>query len=86
MGQRFTNEEGEPVEIDVAELQEWYKKFVMECPSGTLFKHEFRRFFGVQNNEEASDYVESMFKAFDKNGVSMLQLILKVESSHSPGF
>lgn len=86
MGQHFTNEQGEQVEIDVAELQEWYKKFVMECPSGTLFKHEFKRFFGVHNNQEASDYVESMFKAFDKNGVSMLQLILKVESSHSPGF
>ncbi|XP_026530974.1 guanylyl cyclase-activating protein 2 [Notechis scutatus] len=91
MGQHFTNEEGEQVEIDVAELQEWYKKFVMECPSGTLFKHEFKRFFGVHNNEEASEYVESMFKAFDKNGdntidfleyVAALNLVLRGKLEH----
>lgn len=70
MGQQFTNAEGEQVEMDVAELQEWYKKFVVECPSGTLFKHEFKRFFGVQDNQEAEEYVENMFRAFDKNGVS----------------
>lgn len=73
MGQHFTNEDGEQAEIDVAELQEWYKKFVMECPSGTLFMHEFKRFFGVQNNQEAELYVENMFRAFDKNGVSIQQ-------------
>lgn len=70
MGQQFTNAEGEQGEIDVAELQEWYKKFVVECPSGTLFMHEFKRFFGVQDNQEAAEYVENMFRAFDKNGVS----------------
>lgn len=70
MGQQFTNTEEEQGEIDVAELQEWYKKFVVECPSGTLFMHEFKRFFGVQDNQEAAEYVENMFRAFDKNGVS----------------
>lgn len=70
MGQQFTNAEGEQTEIDVAELQEWYKKFVVECPSGTLFMHEFKRFFGVQDNHEAAEYIENMFRAFDKNGVS----------------
>ncbi|PKU35475.1 guanylyl cyclase-activating protein 2 [Limosa lapponica baueri] len=68
MGQQFTNAEGEQGEIDVAELQEWYKKFVVECPSGTLFMHEFKRFFGVQDNREAAEYIENMFRAFDKNG------------------
>ncbi|XP_070605015.1 guanylyl cyclase-activating protein 2 isoform X1 [Erythrolamprus reginae] len=91
MGQHFTNEEGETVEIDVAELQEWYKKFVIECPSGTLFKHEFKQFFGVQNNEEASEYVDSMFKAFDKNGdntidfleyVAALNMVLRGKLEH----
>lgn len=79
MGQQFTNAEGEQGEIDVAELQEWYKKFVVECPSGTLFMHEFKRFFGVQDNREAAEYVENMFRAFDKNGVSaegVLQLFV----------
>lgn len=69
MGQRLS-EETDDKEIDVAELQEWYKKFVVECPSGTLFKHEFKSFFGVTDNQEAADYIENMFRAFDKNGVS----------------
>lgn len=73
MGQQFSWEETEEVgEMDVAELQEWYKKFVVECPSGTLFMHEFKRFFKVSGNEEATQYVEGMFRAFDKNGVRYL--------------
>lgn len=75
MGQQFTNAEGEQAEIDVAELQEWYKKFVVECPSGTLFMHEFKRFFGVQDNREAAEYIENMFRAFDKNGVSSKEFL-----------
>ncbi|XP_077191000.1 guanylyl cyclase-activating protein 2 isoform X2 [Paroedura picta] len=91
MGQHFTNEDGEQTEIDVAELQEWYKKFVVECPSGTLFMHEFKRFFGVQNDEEAESYVENMFRAFDKNGdntidfleyVAALNLVLRGKLEH----
>ncbi|XP_042320939.1 guanylyl cyclase-activating protein 2 [Sceloporus undulatus] len=91
MGQHFTNEEGEPVDIDAAELQEWYKKFVVECPSGTLFMHEFKHFFGVQNDEQAAEYVENMFKAFDKNGdntidfleyVAALNLVLRGKLEH----
>lgn len=70
MGQQFSWEDAEAAgEMDVAELQEWYKKFVVECPSGTLFMHEFKRFFKVTGNEEATQYVEGMFRAFDKNGV-----------------
>ncbi|XP_054836478.1 guanylyl cyclase-activating protein 2 [Eublepharis macularius] len=91
MGQHFTNEDGEQAEIDVAELQEWYKKFVVECPSGTLFMHEFKRFFGVQNDQEAEKYVENMFRAFDKNGdntidfleyVAALNLVLRGKLEH----
>uniref|UniRef100_A0A8C6QLJ1 Guanylate cyclase activator 1B n=1 Tax=Nannospalax galili TaxID=1026970 RepID=A0A8C6QLJ1_NANGA len=71
MGQQFSWEEKEASgEMDVAEVQEWYKKFVVECPSGTLFMHEFKRFFKVTGNKEATQYVEGMFRAFDKNGVS----------------
>uniref|UniRef100_A0A8V1A7Z7 Guanylyl cyclase-activating protein 2 n=1 Tax=Gallus gallus TaxID=9031 RepID=A0A8V1A7Z7_CHICK len=91
MGQQFTNAEGEQTEIDVAELQEWYKKFVVECPSGTLFMHEFKRFFGVQDNHEAAEYIENMFRAFDKNGdntidfleyVAALNLVLRGKLEH----
>ncbi|XP_069489394.1 guanylyl cyclase-activating protein 2 [Ambystoma mexicanum] len=90
MGQHFSDDSS-TVEIDVAELQEWYKKFVVECPSGTLFMHEFKRFFGVAENQEAADYVEHMFRAFDKNGdntidfleyVAALNLVLRGKLEH----
>lgn len=67
MGQTQQTENSE--EIDVKALQDMYKKFVMECPSGLLFMHEFKRFFGVDATGEASEYAENMFRAFDKNGV-----------------
>ncbi|CAG04023.1 unnamed protein product, partial [Tetraodon nigroviridis] len=71
--------------------QEWYKKFVIECPSGTLFMHEFKSFFGVTENKEAADYIENMFRAFDKNGdntidfleyVAALNLVLRGKLEH----
>lgn len=67
MGQTQQTENTE--EIDVKALQDMYKKFVTECPSGLLFLHEFKRFFGVDPTGEASDYAENMFRAFDTNGV-----------------
>ncbi|MBZ3870203.1 Guanylyl cyclase-activating protein 2 [Sciurus carolinensis] len=92
MGQQFSLEEAETSgEMDVAELQEWYKKFVVECPSGTLFMHEFKRFFKVTDDEEAAQYVEGMFRAFDKNGddtidfleyVAALNLVLRGTLEH----
>lgn len=81
MGQRLS-EEWEDKEIDVAELQEWYKKFTVECPSGTLFMHEFKGFFGVTENQAAADYIENMFRAFDKNGVRQCSSLLA--SYHHP--
>uniref|UniRef100_A0A8C0WY54 Guanylyl cyclase-activating protein 2 n=1 Tax=Castor canadensis TaxID=51338 RepID=A0A8C0WY54_CASCN len=76
MGQQFSWEEVEAAgEMDVAELQEWYKKFVVGCPSGTLFMHEFKRFFKVTGNEEATQYVEGMFRAFDKNGDNTIDFL-----------
>ncbi|MFT7806826.1 guanylyl cyclase-activating protein 2-like [Arapaima gigas] len=62
-------------EIDIADLQEMYKKFVIECPSGVLFLHEFKKFFGIDPTGEASDYAESMFRAFDKNGDNTIDFL-----------
>ncbi|XP_028812248.1 guanylyl cyclase-activating protein 2-like isoform X1 [Denticeps clupeoides] len=73
MGQTQSNEESE--EIDVAALQDMYKKFVTECPSGVLFLHEFKRFFGVDPTGEASEYAENMFRAFDKNGDNTIDFL-----------
>ncbi|MBN3284763.1 GUC1B protein, partial [Polyodon spathula] len=78
-------------EVDVADLQEMYKKFVVECPSGALFLHEFKHFFGIDASGEAADYAESMFRAFDKNGdntidfleyVAALNLVLRGKLEH----
>ncbi|XP_041051863.1 guanylyl cyclase-activating protein 2 [Carcharodon carcharias] len=89
MGQAVSNEN--KGEIGVAELQDLYKKFVTECPSGTLFFHEFKHFFGVLDNEEAAEYIGNMFRAFDKNGdntidfleyVAALNLVLRGNLEH----
>ncbi|XP_051918542.1 guanylyl cyclase-activating protein 2-like [Hippocampus zosterae] len=78
-------------EIDVKALQDMYKKFVTECPSGLLFLHEFKRFFGVNPTGEASDYAENMFRAFDTNGdntidflefVAALNLVFRGDMEH----
>ncbi|KAG7467934.1 hypothetical protein MATL_G00137490 [Megalops atlanticus] len=74
MGQAHQNAQ-HVEEIDVADLQEMYKKFVMECPSGVLFLHEFKKFFGIDSTGEASDYAENMFRAFDKNGDNTIDFL-----------
>ncbi|CAJ1049604.1 guanylyl cyclase-activating protein 2-like [Xyrichtys novacula] len=89
MGQTQQTENSE--EIDVKMIQDMYKKFVMECPSGRLFLHEFKRFFGVDPTGEASEYAENMFRAFDKNGdntidflefVAALNLVFRGDLDH----
>ncbi|XP_072550989.1 guanylyl cyclase-activating protein 2-like [Salminus brasiliensis] len=91
MGQTQPTEQSEEIEVDVAALQEMYKKFVTECPSGLLFMHEFKRFFGVDPTGEASEYAENMFRAFDKNGdntidflefVAALNLVFRGDLEH----
>ncbi|XP_034536513.1 guanylyl cyclase-activating protein 2-like [Notolabrus celidotus] len=89
MGQAQPTEESE--EIDIITIQDMYKKFVQECPSGRLFLHEFKRFFGVDPTGEASEYAENMFHAFDKNGdntidflefVAALNLVFRGDLEH----
>ncbi|XP_045894454.1 guanylyl cyclase-activating protein 2-like [Micropterus dolomieu] len=89
MGQTQHTQNNE--EIDVKTLQDMYKRFVIECPSGLLFLHEFKRFFGVDPTGEASDYAENMFRAFDKNGdntidflefVAALNLVFRGDLEH----
>ncbi|XP_045894453.1 guanylyl cyclase-activating protein 2-like [Micropterus dolomieu] len=89
MGQTQHTQNNE--EIDVKTLQDMYKRFLVECPSGLLFLHEFKRFFGVDPTGEASDYAENMFRAFDKNGdntidflefVAALNLVFRGDLEH----
>ncbi|KAM9766117.1 guanylyl cyclase-activating protein 2-like isoform 2-T2 [Menidia menidia] len=89
MGQTQPTERGQ--ELEVKALQDMYKRFVTECPSGLLFLHEFKRFFGVDPTGEAAEYAESMFRAFDKNGdntidflefVAALNLVFRGDLEH----
>ncbi|XP_075881702.1 guanylyl cyclase-activating protein 2-like [Nelusetta ayraudi] len=89
MGQAQQTENVE--EVDVKAIQDMYKKFVTECPSGLLFLHEFKRFFGVEPEGEAAEYAENMFRAFDKNGdntidflefVAALNLVFRGDLEH----
>ncbi|KAG9317581.1 hypothetical protein JVU11DRAFT_1789 [Chiua virens] len=54
--------------FDKRELQQWYKGFLKDCPSGQLDKSEFRRiykqFFPFGDPGEFADYV---FNVFDEN-------------------
>ncbi|XP_053721323.1 guanylyl cyclase-activating protein 2-like [Synchiropus splendidus] len=89
MGQAQQTENAE--QIDIKALQDMYRRFVTECPSGLLFLHEFKRFFGVETTGEASDYAECMFRAFDTNGdntidflefVAALNLVFRGDLEH----
>ena len=54
--------------VDKKELQQWYKGFRKDCPSGQLNKSEFcqiyRQFFPFGDPTEFADYV---FNVFDEN-------------------
>lgn len=68
MGQ---SQSGTEKEVDLQNIQELYRKFASECPSGNLHLHEFRKIFGINSNstEEEAAYMENVFRSFDANKV-----------------
>ncbi|XP_035282322.1 guanylyl cyclase-activating protein 1 [Anguilla anguilla] len=74
------------------EMHIWYKKFMMECPSGQLMLHEFKQFFGLCGLEpDANAYIEEMFYTFDMNKdgyldfmeyVAALSLVMRGKMEH----
>lgn len=62
---------GEEKEVGLENIQEFYRKFASECPSGKLHLHEFKRIFGINRNstEEETAYMEIVFQSFDINKV-----------------
>ncbi|XP_020515866.1 guanylyl cyclase inhibitory protein [Labrus bergylta] len=57
----------------VTELYEWFRKFIIECPSGLITLHEFQRHFcnGTVGSESA-EYAEQLFRTLDNNGDGMV--------------
>ncbi|KAL4659431.1 guanylate cyclase activating protein 1-like [Arapaima gigas] len=79
-------------DMQAMEMHQWYKKFMMECPSGQLMLHEFKHFFGLQGlDPEANAYIEEMFSTFDMNQdgyvdfmeyVAALSLVMRGQMEH----
>lgn len=61
-------------ELELDNIQDLYRAFIIECPSGSLYLHEFKRMFGVSSGTPESDYMDSIFRAFDMNNVSLESL------------
>ncbi|XP_071373316.1 guanylyl cyclase-activating protein 2-like [Centroberyx affinis] len=62
-------------ELELNSIQDLYKSFIMECPSGSLYLHEFKRMFGVQNGTPESEYMDNIFRAFDMNQDNTMDFI-----------
>ncbi|KAM4743842.1 guanylyl cyclase-activating protein 2-like [Anableps anableps] len=56
-------------EVTLQNIQELYRKFTNECPSGNLHLHEFKKIFGVssKSTEEELAFIELVFNSFDIN-------------------
>ncbi|XP_037607516.1 guanylyl cyclase-activating protein 2-like [Sebastes umbrosus] len=62
-------------ELELNNIQDLYRSFITECPSGSLYLHEFKRMFGVHNGTPESQYMDSIFRAFDMNHDNTMDFI-----------
>ncbi|XP_053722176.1 guanylyl cyclase-activating protein 2-like [Synchiropus splendidus] len=69
-------------ELALDNIQDLYRFFIMECPSGSLYLHEFKRMFGVVNGTPESLYMDSIFRAFDMNHDNTMDFIEYVAALH----
>ncbi|GAA6222893.1 guanylyl cyclase-activating protein 2-like [Lates japonicus] len=71
-------------EVTLQNIQELYRKFASECPSGNLHLHEFKRIFGINSNssEEESAYMENIFRSFDTNKDGHIDFLEYVAAVH----
>ncbi|XP_058485868.1 guanylyl cyclase-activating protein 2-like [Solea solea] len=71
-------------EVTLQNIQELYRRFITECPSGNLHLHEFKRIFCIKSNctEEESAYMENVFRSFDTNEDGKIDFMEFVAAVH----
>lgn len=82
MGQSQSDDDNE---VALTQIQELYRKFASECPSGNLHLHEFKRIFGISSasSPEESAYIDNIFRTFDTNQVRLCICILLFPLSYT---
>ncbi|KAM8770905.1 guanylyl cyclase-activating protein 3 [Rhynchonycteris naso] len=54
--------------IPAKETYVWYRKFMMEYPSGLQTLHEFKTLLGLQGlNQKANQHIDQVYNTFDTN-------------------
>uniref|UniRef100_A0A4W5L2E4 EF-hand domain-containing protein n=1 Tax=Hucho hucho TaxID=62062 RepID=A0A4W5L2E4_9TELE len=66
-------------EVALTHIQELYRKFASECPSGNLYLHEFKKIFAINSDSiEESAYMDNVFRSFDANHVHFMEYVAAV--------